>query len=67
MGHKEMNKLDNGLKIYLSILLASWVTIIIFLVNYENQYHIQEQIIKKELDSYPINHSQITDSTLNGR
>jgi hypothetical protein len=67
MGLKKMNKLDDGLKIYLSILLASWVTIIIYLVNYENQNHIQEEFIKKELDSYPTNHSQISDSTLNAR
>jgi hypothetical protein len=54
-----MKKLDKNLKIYLSILILSWVIIVWYLLNLE-----KEKFIKNELKSYPYEHSQITDSTL---
>jgi hypothetical protein len=54
-----MKKLDNNLIIYLSVLIISWVIIVWYIINLEN-----EKYIKKELESYPFEHSQITDSTL---
>lgn len=57
-----MKKIDKDIIIYLSILISSWVVIIIYLVHYE--MNKQDEVIKDELKYYPINHSEITDSTL---
>lgn len=54
-----MKKLDGGALIYLAILVLSWVVIIYYLVYIE-----REETIKKELKTYPFEHSRITDSTL---
>jgi hypothetical protein len=54
-----MKKLDNNLIIYLSVLIISWIIIVWYIIKLEN-----EKSIKKELESYPFEHSQITDSTL---
>ena len=51
--------LDGGALIYLAILVLSWVVIIYYLVYIE-----REETIKKELKTYPFEHSRITDSTL---
>lgn len=55
-----MEKLDKNLKIYLSILIISWIIIIFYFVKYE-----MENDVQKQLKTYPYNHSKITDSTLN--
>lgn len=57
-----MIKIDKGLKIYLSILIVSWILIIVYLIHFENKNQIERQ-----LESYPYNHSQITDSTLKSK
>ena len=54
-----MKKLDGGALIYLAILVLSWVVIIYYLVYIE-----RDETIKKELKTYPFEHSRITDSTL---
>lgn len=61
-GGIKMKKIDKDIIIYLSILISSWVVIIIYLVHYE--MNKQDEVIKDELKYYPINHSEITDSTL---
>lgn len=57
-----MIKMDKGLKLYLSILIVSWILIIFYLIHFENENQIERQ-----LESYPYNHSQITDSTLKNK
>ncbi len=54
-----MKKLDGGMLTYLTILILSWVVIIIYILSLN-----QDDMIKKELESYPFDHSQITDTTL---
>lgn len=51
-----LKQLDKDIKIYLSILIISWIFIIFYLIS------ITED--KKIIESYPYNHSEITDSTL---
>lgn len=59
------------MKIYLSILILSWVLIIWYLV--ENPVDPRTDVVpadstefyKKQLEYYPYDHSKITDSTLN--
>lgn len=63
-----MEKIDGGLKKYLLTLTFSWVLIIGYLIYSETKIKNNDQKIKKELESYPFNHSKITDSTLkNGK
>jgi hypothetical protein len=57
---------DRGLKIYMTVLILSWFVIIAYLIHYENTHG--DDFYKKELESYPYDHSKITDSTLkNGK
>lgn len=51
-----LKQLDKDIKIYLSILIISWIFIIFYLIS------ITED--EKIIESYPYNHSEITDSTL---
>lgn len=54
-----LEKTDTNLRIYLSILIISWVVIIFYLM-YISKH--EENI--KSIETYPYNHSEITDSTL---
>lgn len=55
-----MKKIDSGMITYLMILIVSWVIIIVYFM-----YLDSDTKMKKELESYPYEHSKITDSTLN--
>jgi len=57
-----VNKLDKTIKIYLAILILSWIIITVLLVRTETGN--PDDFYKKELKSYPYDHSKITDSTL---
>jgi len=57
-----VNKLDKTMKIYLAILILSWIIITVLLVRTETGN--EDDFYKKELKSYPYDHSKITDSTL---
>lgn len=54
-----LNQLDTDIKIYLSVLIISWTAIIFYLVSIT-----EDEKIMKSIESYPYEHSQITDSTL---
>lgn len=59
----EIKNLDSNLKIYLGILIISWIVIAGYLIYIENENDVQNT-----LKSYPYEHSKITDSTLkNGK
>ena len=61
-----MKNWDRGFKIYMTVLILSWIIIISYLIQYENTHG--DDLYKKELESYPYDHSKITDSTLkNGK
>ena len=54
--------IDTNLRIYLSVLVLSWVVIIIYLLTIK-----KEESMENQLETYPYEHSKITDSTLNAR
>lgn len=56
-----MTKFDRGLRLYLLVLVLSWIIITVYLINYENTH--KDDFYKKELESYPFDHSEIKDTT----
>jgi uncharacterized membrane protein len=57
------NKLDKNLIIYLAVLVISWILIIFYLIK-----NPKPSMFDESLETYPYEHSQITDSTLkNGK
>lgn len=58
-----MKRLDKNLVIYISTLILSWIIIIYYLVVYLDKPNDEQ--IKKELETYPYNHSEIKDTSKN--
>jgi hypothetical protein len=65
-GGTKMKKLDKNLKLYLSFLILCWVVIVYYMIFHLKINDPTDEQIKKELKTYPYNHSQIKD-TINDR
>lgn len=56
-----MKRLDKNLVIYTLVSVLSWIAIFYYMVFYLDKPNDEQ--IKKELETYPFNHSEIKDTT----